>query len=109
MLKRIFVLLALALMAVLFLDIAGNFTERSELTGISEYYATEGAAELGAANLVTSVVVTHDIPLARRVGDLVAFLETGNFTFYGTWDKADADAETSFREFLEANRECHAA
>jgi len=59
MLKRIFVLLALALMAVLFLDIAGNFSERSELTGISEYYATEGAAELGAANLVTSVVVTY--------------------------------------------------
>jgi len=59
MLKRLFMLLALALMAVMFIDIAGNFTERSELTGISEYYATQGAAELGAANLVTSVVVTY--------------------------------------------------
>ena len=59
MLKRLFILLALTLMAVMFFDIAGNFTERSELTGISEYYATQGAAELGAANLVTAVVVTY--------------------------------------------------
>ena len=59
MLKRLFMLLVLALMAVMFFDIATNFTERSELTGISEYYATQAAAELGAANLVTSVVVTY--------------------------------------------------
>jgi len=59
MLKRLFMLLALALMAVLFYDIAGNYSERSELTGISEHYATEGADELGAANLVASVVITY--------------------------------------------------
>ena len=59
MLKRLFMLIALALMAVLFYDIAGNYSERSELTGISEHYATEGAEELGAANLVASVVITY--------------------------------------------------
>ena len=59
MLKRLFVLIALALMAVLFYDIAGNYSERSELTGISEHYATQGAEELGAANLVASVVITY--------------------------------------------------
>jgi len=59
MLKRLFMLIALALMAVLFYDIAGNYSERSELTGISKHYATEGASELGAANLVASVVITY--------------------------------------------------
>jgi multicomponent Na+:H+ antiporter subunit B len=59
MLKRLFMLLALALMAVMFFDIAGNYSERSELTGISKHYATEGADELGAANLVASVVITY--------------------------------------------------
>jgi len=59
MLKRLFMLIALAMMAVMFFDIAGNFSERTELTGISEHYATKGAEELGAANLVTSVVVIY--------------------------------------------------
>ena len=59
MLKRLFMMLALALMAVMFYDIAGNYSERSELTGISKHYATEGADELGAANLVASVVITY--------------------------------------------------
>lgn len=59
MLKRLFMVLALALMAVMFFDIAGNYSERTELTGISKHYATEGASELGAANLVASVVITY--------------------------------------------------
>jgi len=59
MLKRLFMMLALALMAVMFFDIAGNYSERTELTGISKHYATEGASELGAANLVASVVITY--------------------------------------------------
>lgn len=59
MLKRLFMLVALALMAVMFYDIAGNYSERTELTGISRHYATEGASELGAANLVASVVITY--------------------------------------------------
>lgn len=59
MLKRLFMMLALALLAVMFYDIAGNYSERSELTGISKHYATEGADELGAANLVASVVITY--------------------------------------------------
>lgn len=58
---------------------------------------------------MTSVVVTHDVPLARRVGDLVAFLENGSFAFFGTWEEADQCAVTTFREFLAANRESHAA
>jgi len=59
MLKRLFMMVALAMLAVMFYDIVGNFSERSELTGISEHYATQGADELGAANLVASVVITY--------------------------------------------------
>jgi len=59
MLKRLFMLAALLMMAVLFYDIAGNFSERTELTGISGHYASQGAEELGAANLVASVVITY--------------------------------------------------
>ncbi len=59
MLKRIFLLIALAMMAIMFADIAVNFTEKSELSGIAKHYVEKGGAELGAANLVTSVVVTY--------------------------------------------------
>ena len=38
---------------------------------------------------VTSVVVTHDIPLARRVGDRIAFLAEGSFCFLGDWQEAE--------------------
>ena len=58
---------------------------------------------------MTSVVVTHDIPLARRVGDRVAFLEEGRFSFQGTWEEADASAGRRFNEFLNAERTSDAA
>ena len=58
---------------------------------------------------MTSVVVTHDIPLARRVGDLIAFLEDGRFSFLGTWEEADACDDCAFSDFLAANQETHAA
>ncbi len=47
---------------------------------------------------VTSIVVTHDIPLARRVGDRVAFLHQGHFIFIGPW--SDVDRCDELREFL---------
>jgi phospholipid/cholesterol/gamma-HCH transport system ATP-binding protein len=58
---------------------------------------------------MTSIVVTHDISLARRVGDLVAYLENGRFRFFGSWHEADTSADQVFRAFLSANEESHAA
>ena len=52
--------------------------------------------QLGA----TFVVVTHDVPLARRVGDRVAFLDGGRFRFQGTWEEADACPDRALRAFL---------
>jgi phospholipid/cholesterol/gamma-HCH transport system ATP-binding protein len=54
---------------------------------------------------VTSVVVTHDLALARHVGDRVAFLEGGKFRFVGTWDQADAAEDPLFRAFLAGQSE----
>ena len=54
---------------------------------------------------VTSVIVTHDIALARRVGDRLAFLHEGTFRFLGSWDEADAEKDGVFRRFLQGRRE----
>jgi len=53
---------------------------------------------------VTAVVVTHDLALARRVGDRLAFLHDGRFRFFGTWEQADADSDPELAGFL-AGRE----
>ncbi len=52
--------------------------------------------QLGA----TFVVVTHDIALARRVGDRVAFLDGGRFRFLGSWAEADAADDRLLACFL---------
>ena len=59
MLRRIFIFIVLLMTAWVFADIALNFTERTQLTGVSKYYVENTAKELGAANIVTAVVVTY--------------------------------------------------
>jgi phospholipid/cholesterol/gamma-HCH transport system ATP-binding protein len=54
---------------------------------------------------VTSVVVTHDIPLARTVGDRIAFLHEGRFRFLGDWEAADACDDELFAAFLAGREE----
>ena len=54
---------------------------------------------------VTSVVVTHDLALARRVGDRVAFLEDGKFRFTGTWEEADRADDPHLSAFLAGRSE----
>ena len=59
MIKRIFIALVLAMIAVIFLDLAVNYRESTSLSPLGYYYADQGPAEVGAANLVTAVVVTY--------------------------------------------------
>jgi phospholipid/cholesterol/gamma-HCH transport system ATP-binding protein len=54
---------------------------------------------------VTSVVVTHDIPLARKVGDRLAFLADGKFGFLGGWAEADRAQNREFADFLAGREE----
>jgi phospholipid/cholesterol/gamma-HCH transport system ATP-binding protein len=49
---------------------------------------------------VTSIVVTHDLALARAVGDRIAFIDQGTFRFLGTWDEADASGDAELNRFL---------
>jgi phospholipid/cholesterol/gamma-HCH transport system ATP-binding protein len=53
---------------------------------------------------VTQVVITHDLPLARRVGDRIAYLSAGRFRFLGDWAAADASTDPELSDFL-AGRE----
>jgi phospholipid/cholesterol/gamma-HCH transport system ATP-binding protein len=53
---------------------------------------------------VTAVVVTHDIPLARRVGDRIALLVDGKLAFLGDWREAESSSDPRLADFL-AGRE----
>jgi phospholipid/cholesterol/gamma-HCH transport system ATP-binding protein len=53
----------------------------------------------------TSVVVTHDLPLARAVASRLAFLDQGRFRFVGTWDEATRDGDPLLRRFLAGERD----
>jgi phospholipid/cholesterol/gamma-HCH transport system ATP-binding protein len=61
---------------------------------------------------VTSVVITHDLALARMVGDRVAYLSiAGKMTFAGTWEEAEAAPDGELADFLagKEEEEIHAA
>jgi len=59
MIKRIFIFMMLALMALIFFNLAINYNESTELSKLGHYYVENGPQELGAPNLVTAVVVTY--------------------------------------------------
>jgi multicomponent Na+:H+ antiporter subunit B len=59
MIKRAFIFMMLALMAVIFFNLASNYTENSTLSKLGQYYVENGPQEIGAPNLVTAVVVTY--------------------------------------------------
>ena len=47
------------------------------------------------------MVVTHDIRLARHVGDRLALLQDGRFRFLGCWKEAERSTDPALRAFLE--------
>lgn len=57
--------------------------------------------QLGA----TAVVVTHDLALARRVADRLAFLDGGRFRFLGDWAALDDCRDALVRRFFDAEPE----
>jgi len=54
---------------------------------------------------VTSLVITHDLALARRVGDRLAFLSDGRFAFVGDWEAADRSKDKTLADFLAGREE----
>ncbi len=47
----------------------------------------------------TSVVVTHDTHLARKLADVVIFLQDGKVSFFGTWKDFEASTDQFLRNF----------
>jgi phospholipid/cholesterol/gamma-HCH transport system ATP-binding protein len=54
---------------------------------------------------VTSVVVTHDMTSAYRVGDRIAMLNDGKVVFEGTIDETRNTKDPLVRQFIEGSRE----
>jgi len=54
---------------------------------------------------ITSVVVTHDMTSARKVGDRIAMLHDGEIIFIGTVPELDATENPIVRQFVEGRAE----
>jgi phospholipid/cholesterol/gamma-HCH transport system ATP-binding protein len=48
----------------------------------------------------TSIVVTHDTHLAKKLADRVIFLQEGGVGFFGTWQELENSKEPYLRNFL---------
>lgn len=59
MIKRLFIFMMLAVMAVMFFNLTSNYRENDSLSKLGHYYVEKGPMEIGAANIVTAVVVTY--------------------------------------------------
>ncbi len=59
MVKKGFILLILAALAVIIVNAFAGFTGNTDLGFVANHYASNGAVEVGSANLVTAVVVTY--------------------------------------------------
>ena len=50
---------------------------------------------------LTSIVVTHDMRLARKLADRIVFLVDGRVAFFGPANKLDAAPESLIQEFIQ--------
>lgn len=59
MIKRLFLLILLAGLAAIFLGLLLGYTPEQTLNKSAHYYAEQTAAQVGAANIVTAIIVTY--------------------------------------------------
>ena len=59
MVKKLFVVILLIGLAIFFYGLVSSFNGSETLNMTASYYAENGASEVGAANLVTAIVVTY--------------------------------------------------
>jgi phospholipid/cholesterol/gamma-HCH transport system ATP-binding protein len=50
---------------------------------------------------LTSIVVTHDMRLAKKLADRIVFLYEGKAIFFGTYEEMEKSTEPIAQEFLE--------
>jgi phospholipid/cholesterol/gamma-HCH transport system ATP-binding protein len=49
----------------------------------------------------TSIVVTHDTHLGKKLADRVIFLQDGRVAFFGAWQELEASQDPFLRNFLQ--------
>ncbi|MFZ0522643.1 MAG: ATP-binding cassette domain-containing protein [Candidatus Acidiferrales bacterium] len=57
-------------------------------------------AKLKAKLHKTSIVVTHDTHLAKKLADRIIFLQEGRLGFFGTWQELEKSKEPFLQNFL---------
>jgi phospholipid/cholesterol/gamma-HCH transport system ATP-binding protein len=63
-------------------------------------YISELIARLKKKFRKTSIVVTHDTHLAKKLADRVIFLQDGRVSFFGTWPELEESSDPFLRNFL---------
>jgi phospholipid/cholesterol/gamma-HCH transport system ATP-binding protein len=63
-------------------------------------YMSNLILKLKRATHKTSVVVTHDTHLAKKIADRVVFLQDGKVAFFGPWNEFEASPDPFLRNFL---------
>ena len=56
----------------------------------------------------TSIVVTHDTHLAKKLADSVVFLQDGKVSFFGTWEEFENSKDPFIHNFLAQDQLCPA-
>ena len=90
MLRNLLIALVLASFGFIFLNLYNSYDPKTELTGIAAHYAENGASEVGAANLVTAVVVSYRS--FDTLGEItILFLTAAIISFFLKLSKEDED------------------
>jgi len=90
MIKNSLIALVLASFVFMFFHLYMSYEPKTELSGIAAHYAEHGAAEVGAANLVTAVVVTYRG--FDTMGEVtILFLTASIISFFLKLSKKDED------------------
>ena len=96
MLRNSLLALVILLFGYMFYNVYSTYDTRTELSGISQHYAEKGAKEVGAANLVTAIVVTYrGLDTLGEVS--ILFLTAAIISFALTFKKEDELEERELR------------
>jgi len=100
MVKKFIILLLLAGMVMIFVDLFQSYQSSGTLSQSGEYYAKNAAKEVGAANLVTSIVVTYrGLDTLGEVS--ILFLTAAIISFVFKFREEELDEEREVRSTSE--------
>lgn len=90
MLRNFLIALVLASFGFIFYNLYNSYEPKTELKGIATHYAENGASEVGAANLVTAVVVSYRS--FDTLGEItILFLTAAIISFFLKLSKEDEE------------------